>query len=103
MLKWILALAVLVCLAGAVVTAIELRDASSQDNSTQSPQEAREARRTAHLEQGHFWHRLTPMLWGASGGFFLLVLAVWLIIGRKRQRTTRLEAVSTLGSRTSER
>jgi hypothetical protein len=103
MIKWILVLAMLLSLAMTVVTTVQLRsdreafEQARTDDSSQQP--ASEELRRQRIEQGQFWHRLSPTLWAITAGFFLLVLVLWTIIKRKRRRATRLEVASSLGSK----
>lgn len=103
MIKWILALAMLLSLAMTVVTALQLRSdrealAQAQTDDT-AQQPTQEELRGGRIEEGQFWHRLSPTYWGITAGFFLLVLVLWTIIKRKRRRATRLEVASSLGSK----
>ena len=55
-----------------------------------------EAERQRLREQGRFYHALPAVVWGAIGVGLLLLSLLMTIIGRKRRRTTRLEAVTSL-------
>ncbi len=103
MIKWILALAMLLSLAMAIVTTVQLRSdrealAQAQTDSASQPP-AQEELRQQRIDEGQFWHRLSPTFWGVTAGFFLLVLVLWTIIKRKRKRATRLEIASSLSSK----
>ncbi|MFP4353861.1 MAG: hypothetical protein ACLFUJ_01965 [Phycisphaerae bacterium] len=56
-----------------------------------------EAERQRLQEKGMFWHVLPATIWGIIGGVLLLGSIVLYLAGRKRKRTTRLEAVTRVG------
>jgi hypothetical protein len=58
-----------------------------------------QAERQRLLDQGMFWHHLPATIWAVIGGILLLLAVVLALLGRKRDRSTRLEAVTSLSRR----
>jgi hypothetical protein len=101
MLKWVLALMVIASTTFAILSAMQLRGVDDQADNVQADDETRtqdpvETERRRRVGEGQFWHRAAPGAWAIITGAFLLVLVVWIFLGRRRGRTTRLEAVGSL-------